>query len=106
MGNALKNLYPFIITAAVYLFLRATALNFQNTFNLYNEQNIYTDNFSVRLFTLFKVVTEYFSLLLWPNHLHMERSVDLAHSLFSHMVLVGAGLTLGSLVLGFVFYKK
>jgi len=106
LTNALKNLYPFIITAAVYLFLRATALNFQNTFNLYNEQNIYTDNFSVRLFTFFKVVTEYFSLLLWPNHLHMERSVDLAHSLFSPMVLVGAGLTLGSLVLAFVYYKK
>lgn len=87
--STIRHTYPFFLTTAVYALLRATTLNFQNTFNLYNEQNLYTSNFFVRLFTFFKVLATYFGLLLWPNHLHMERTVTLARSLLSWPVLLG-----------------
>lgn len=63
-----------IIIAGGYLWLRATVLNFQHSFNLYGTENVYTSSLVVRLFTFSKIVWTYFRLLLIPFPLYMERS--------------------------------
>lgn len=94
-----KAIWPFFILAGLYILLRATLLNFINTFNLYNEENIFTQNFHIRLFTFFRVLIVYFKLLLWPLNLHMERGVEIATSYFSLSVILGSLIFLGLLVL-------
>lgn len=101
-----KAILPFLILAGIYILLRATILNFANTFNLYNEKNIFTSNFYVRLFTFFRVLTIYFGLLFWPFNLHMERGVEIATSLFSPSVIFGGFIFLGLLALAFSQFKR
>ncbi|MBI4359264.1 MAG: tetratricopeptide repeat protein [Candidatus Nealsonbacteria bacterium] len=96
-----KKFWPFLALALIYFLLRATTLNFVNTFNLYNETNVFTANFLVRLLTFFRVLVIYFSLLFWPQNLHMERSVVLANSWSSPDVVLGAFLFFGLLALAF-----
>jgi len=98
--------WPFLVVAGLYLALRATVLNFNNTFNLYNEENIFTANFSVRLFTFFRILSVYFGLLFLPLDLHVERSVPLAASFFSPSVMGGAALCLGLLFLSVREYRR
>ncbi len=88
--NLANRLAPFAFTAIVYLILRATVLNFVNTFNFYNEDTDFTLNFHIRLLTFFRVLTTYFGLMLFPIDLHVERSVPQATSLFSLSVCCGA----------------
>jgi len=99
-------LLPFLILAGIYLYLRSTSLNFVNTFNFYNEANILTSHFLVRLFTFFRVMSVYFGLLFFPIDLHVERSVSLATSLFSASVLFGAALFFGLIILAFRKWKN
>ncbi len=87
--NILKFIWPYAIIAGVYLILRATVLNFQNSFNLYNAQNTFTSSILVRIFTFFKILTNYFSLLFYPHNQHMERSLPIATSFFNGPVLLG-----------------
>ncbi|NQV08346.1 hypothetical protein HQ529_00675 [Candidatus Woesearchaeota archaeon] len=73
---------PFLAIVVGYVMLRLTTLNFSNTLNFYNHQNIYSSNLGIRLLTLFKVLPEYFRILIWPTDLHMERSTPLVTSIF------------------------
>jgi len=81
-------------------------LNFINTFNLYTEENVFTENLHFRLFTFFKVLTIYFGLIFWPANLHMERSVEIATSLNSVSVIFGGIIFIGLLALAFKYFKK
>ncbi|MBI2268384.1 MAG: tetratricopeptide repeat protein [Candidatus Blackburnbacteria bacterium] len=99
-------LSPHILVASFYLLLRGTVLNFQNTFNIYEEQNEFTVNPIFRLFTFFRVVSMYIQTLFWPFGLHMEREVEIAKSLFAPDVLSGGILLLGSLILLLIFAWK
>ena len=101
-----KTIWPFFVLAGLYIWLRATVLNFENSFNLYNEKNAFTSNFHIRLFTFFRVLTIYFSLLFWPLNLHMERTVNIAFSLNSFSVIFGAFLSLTLIVFAFTKFKK
>lgn len=87
----------FLVIAGIYLWLRATHLNFVNTFNFYNEENLLTSHFYVRLFTFFHVLCIYFGLLFFPFDLHVERSVPLELSFFHWPVVLGA-LIFGGLI--------
>jgi len=98
--------WPFLVLAGVYILLRATVLNFINTFNLYTEENVFTENLHFRLFTFFKVLTIYFGLIFWPANLHMERSVEIATSLNSVSVIFGGIIFIGLLALAFKYFKK
>ncbi|MGC9069764.1 MAG: tetratricopeptide repeat protein [Elusimicrobiales bacterium] len=100
-----KAILPFLIIAGLYILLRATVLNFKNTFNLYNEENIFTSNFHIRLFTFFRVLTVYFRLLFLPFDLHMERSVEIATSLNSFSVIFGGLLFFGLLAVAFTQFR-
>ena len=93
--NLSFRLLPFFLMSAVYLFLRATVLNFQNTFNLYNEATFYTVHLSVRIFTFLKVLIIYFGLLFCPNNLHMERTIEIPASFLSAPVMLGAVVLIG-----------
>ena len=101
-----KAIWPFLILAAFYILLRATIFNFKNTFNLYDEENIFTSNFHIRLFTFFRILTVYFGLLFWPFNLHMERSVEIATSLNSFSVILGGLIFFGLLALAFTQLKR
>ncbi len=98
----LKQIWPMLVLAAGYLLLRATALNFQNTFNLYNQDNLFTSHLSVRIFTFFQTLATYFGLLFYPHDLHMERAVPLVTNFFSQPVLIG--FTLFVILLAFIIY--
>ncbi|MBI2607610.1 MAG: tetratricopeptide repeat protein [Candidatus Doudnabacteria bacterium] len=94
--------WPFFALFGVYTLLRATALNFQNTFNLYNEQNQFTSNFTTRLFTFFGVLTGYFSLLFFPVNLHFEKNIALQMSLLgSPETIIGALIAIALTILAF-----
>lgn len=95
-----RAVWPYLAMAGVYILLRATVLNFGSTFNLYNEQNLFTGNMTVRILTFFRILTVYLGLLFWPTGLHMERTVGIATNFFgSPDVLLGGSVAAGLLVL-------
>lgn len=69
-----------IIVAGGYLLLRATTLNFNNSFDFYNDASIYSQSLLVRLLTFCKIIFIYIKLLLFPYPLHMERDTALVTS--------------------------
>lgn len=85
---------PFLLLGICYMVLRAGPLNFQNTFNLYNEQNQFTESMWLRFLTFCKIISVYIGLLFWPQHLHMERSLALPHG-YSADILFGAAVLAG-----------
>jgi tetratricopeptide (TPR) repeat protein len=101
-----KAIWPFLALAGVYILLRATVLNFKNTFNLYDEENLFTSNFHIRLLTFFRILTVYFGLLFWPFNLHMERGIEIATSLNSFSVILGSLLFFSLLALAFSQFKR
>lgn len=99
-------IWPFLAVAGAYILLRATALNFINTFNLYNEENVFTSHLYVRLLTFFRTLTVYFGLMFWPVGLHMERSVEMATSIYSFSVISGALIFSSLIALAIALYKR
>ncbi len=101
LANKLRHmaiwLSPFIFLAMGYAGLRATVLNFNNTFNFYKESNLYTSNISVRLLTFFHTLQIYAGLLITPFDLRVERNLPWATTLFSLPVLTGTSIFLTSL---------
>jgi tetratricopeptide (TPR) repeat protein len=75
-----------IVVVGIYMLLRLTILNFSNVFNYYSVQNEYSTHLVIRLFTFAKVLWIYLGILLWPNPLHMERSVSIVTSFFAWQV--------------------
>ena len=102
----LQALWPFLAITGIYTLLRATVLNFQNTFNLYNEENLFTSNFHVRLLTFLKVLAIYFGLMFWPNNLHMERTTPYALNFSEPLVWVGSIILLILLYFAFGRAKR
>jgi tetratricopeptide (TPR) repeat protein len=106
-AELIKILGLFLIVAAVYIFLRATILNFGSTFNLYGTNaNLFSSNVGVRIITFFRIFTDYLGLLFWPARLHMERSVEWAAS-FAHLdVIFGVALFIAVLSLAIWKLRK
>lgn len=107
LKKIIKIIWPFLVLAGFYILLRATILNFQNTFNFYNqESNAFASHFYIRFFTFFRVLIVYLGLFFWPHNLHMERSVEIATSFFSLDVILGGFLFAGLLFLAFTQFKR
>lgn len=104
--TSVLRILSFASIGLFYIFLRATVLNFGDSFNLYGEPTPFTQNFHYRLFTFFRTLTVYFRLLFLPFNLHMERSVEIATSVSSLSVILGGVLFLGLLGIAFWFLKK
>lgn len=98
----LRDSWPFFLLLGGYALLRATTLNFSNTFNFYNTSNPLTSSFSARLLTFFSVLSGYFALLFVPANLHFEKDISVQTSLFAQPeTILGAllALTLTALAL-------
>jgi len=65
--NAALALLPFVLIAAIYLVLRGTVLNFQDTFNIYHAENVYTTSMAVRTSTFLSILPQYISLFFSHN---------------------------------------
>jgi tetratricopeptide (TPR) repeat protein len=102
--------YKFLIWYAfitiIYLCLRKTILNFDETFSVYKVSNIYTENISYRIFTYLASFTEYMKILMMPIQLHMERDFSVYTSFLSFSVASGALLVLILLIASLYLYKK
>ncbi len=70
---SVRKIVPYIGIIVFYFFLRLTILNFQNTLNFYNGDNIYTQNVLIRLNTFLNLIPHYIALLLYPHTLFIER---------------------------------
>ncbi|MEI6438026.1 MAG: tetratricopeptide repeat protein [Candidatus Omnitrophota bacterium] len=92
--RTLRNLWPFIITAAGYLLLRATVLNFANSFNFYKEPTAFTSHFGLRLTSFFQTLAAYTGLLFIPYDLRVERVIQPPAKLFTPDELFGAAIFL------------
>lgn len=66
-----------------YLVLRATVLNFQDSFNFYGDGSVYGDNLLIRLLTFSKIIWIYLQIFIFPYPLHMERNTELVTTLLS-----------------------
>jgi uncharacterized protein HemY len=97
MLNVLKAAWPFLLSAAGYILMRATILNINNSFNFYKEANTFTTNFGVRFLTFFKVLSMYAGLLFMPYDLRVERIIDPPKTFFYPDVMWG-GFLFGLLV--------
>lgn len=86
--------WPFFSVAAAYVGLRATVLNFADTFNLYGRATPFTEHFSYRLFTFLESLPIYAKILIFPYPLHAERTIPVAVSFFSPLVMGGALIVL------------
>ncbi|MCS7152093.1 MAG: tetratricopeptide repeat protein [Endomicrobia bacterium] len=99
----------FFITSLislVWLILRLTILNFQNTFNFYKIPNIYSQNLYVRIYTFLSNFLEYLKLLIIPYPLYMERQVTIFTSFTSTRVILGFIILVGIFIICIKSIKK
>lgn len=102
----LRAVWPFALIAVIYIILRATKLNFVNTFNFYNEDTPFTSNFWLRLINFFQVLQIYFGLLFWPFDLRVERLIEVPKTFFQPAVMFGGAIFTGLLAAAFYNWKK
>jgi len=99
-------LWPLLAFAVTYVILRATVLNFANSFNFYNQaSNAFTAHPSIRIMTFFKAMTQYTGFLFFPYQLRVERQLPWAQSLWEWDVIVG-GLIVAALLAAAFKYGK
>lgn len=105
LKNSIQKYWPILAIGSFYILLRATSLNFQNTFNLYDQPNLYADSLFIRIWTFLEIFPAYLGLIFWPFNLHMERSVPIATTLFAGPVFLGL-LFLGFFLWRFFYWAK
>ncbi len=91
--------WPCWVIAGIYLVLRAGPLDFWHGAGFYKEANAYTESIAVRAFTFFSTLPDYFSLMVHPTELHMERQTPFVTEFINAKVLTGFGIVLTSLAL-------
>lgn len=89
------------LLAGFYLYLRATLLNFGNSFNFYDANNAYSSSLIFRLLTFSKVLLTYFKLLIIPYPLHMERDTAVIDQWFNPWTISALLIIFGTLFYGF-----
>ncbi|MDA1079076.1 MAG: tetratricopeptide repeat protein [bacterium] len=94
------------VIAGVYLWLRGSVLNFDNSYNFYSNASLYGSSIVVRLLTFSKVIWIYFQLLLAPFPLHMERDIELVTTLRSIFPWATLALVTALSWLGWREYKN
>jgi len=105
-GIILRALWPFIVIALTYIALRATTLNFLNSFNFYNEETEFTSHYHLRLLNFFHVLQIYTGLLIIPYDLRVERIIEIPRTLFEPAVAFGGAVFAGLIALAAVNWKK
>ncbi|MBU1038909.1 tetratricopeptide repeat protein [Patescibacteria group bacterium] len=106
LKQVLKNTWLYWLIIVFYLYLRATVLNFQDTFNIYGQASVYTESLAIRLWTWLSVWPQYLKLFFVPVGLHMERLVDIKISWLAGDVLLGIGLVILLAVIMVVSWRR
>jgi hypothetical protein len=96
----------FVSINVIYLALRITVLNFVNSLNFFNAENVFTQNFHYRLFTYFTTLSKGLSLWIWPYDLHHERHWEVYATFFHPLVITGLVLILTIIGVGIFGWKK
>jgi len=104
--KAFINTLPFIGISAIYGLLRLTVLNFQNTLNFYQQQNIYSEHLAYRIYTFFHAFMVYIQLAFWPVGLHMDRDIPVSINITDLWTWLGMLIILGLAGLLIVFYRR
>ena len=100
------SVWPYLVLALIYVYLRGHILNFNNSFNFYNETNAFTSSILVRIGTFFKAMVQYAGLLFCPYELRVERQLPWAKSPLELDVLGGGILVAVMLACAFYYWKK
>lgn len=100
------NTLPFFILALVYIFLRLTILNFLNTLNFYSENNLYSTDIFIRIFTFAGVFIEYLGMIIFPKDLIIERNASVVNSPIDLRVILFIFLVMTVTFLGVGKYGK
>ncbi|MBF0386972.1 MAG: tetratricopeptide repeat protein [Candidatus Omnitrophica bacterium] len=103
--RTLRNLWPFIGTAIGYLALRATVLNFANSFNFYKEPTAFTSHLELRIVSFLQTLAAYTGLLFIPYDLRVERVIQPSPNLFTPDVFFGGAVFL-LLTFTIIYYWK
>lgn len=102
----LRAIWPFAAIAVIYILLRATKLNFVNTFNFYNEETEFTSSPWLRLINFFQVLQIYFGLIFCPYDLRVERILEVPKTFFQPAVAFGGAVFTGLITAAFYNWKK
>lgn len=97
---------PFIGISAIYGILRLSVLNFQNTLNFYQQQNIYSEHLSYRLYTFFHALIVYLRLAFWPVGLHMDRDIPVSIHVWDAWTWLGMLIMVLVIVWLFILYRR
>lgn len=89
----------FGVVSGIYLYLRGTILNFGGTFNIYQEENEFTQHPEYRLLTFWKVLSLFIGVLIVPIGLHMDRLITIEKGFTNPLVVIGGGLMVLSIIL-------
>jgi tetratricopeptide (TPR) repeat protein len=101
------SIWSFIVTAVIYVALRATVLNFNNSFNFYKDNsNAFSTHISIRLLTFFKVMVQYVGFLFFPFDHRVERAFAYAQSPFEWDVIAGGLLVGFMLFCAFKYWRE
>ena len=107
LKQGLSKTWPYFAIVLIYGILRLTSLNFANTLNFYSQQNVYSENLYVRMFTFLPILWEYLKLLIVPVGLHMERGAKVYTSLWQWPVWIAVlSVASGIWYLIYRFYKN
>ena len=85
----IKKLAPLFVIMAAYVVLRLTVLDFSATVGDNLPKPFFYVPLWIRFCTFLKALPVYFSILLWPFGLHMERQMSLAYSIFDPQAFAG-----------------
>jgi tetratricopeptide (TPR) repeat protein len=106
----IKELLPlhiwFWLIASIYIILRLTLLNFSNTLNFYSQANVFTQNFSFRLYTFFTILTRGLIIIFLPIGLHPEKSWPVFTSILAPQVFASFLILILIIVLAIIAWKK
>jgi tetratricopeptide (TPR) repeat protein len=84
--------WPLWLITAAYLIARGTVLDLDQTYQFYQEKNVYTDSILVRFYTFLATLPDYFQLLFAPSNLHMERQTSVYIAFDHPKVMMGAAI--------------
>lgn len=90
LAQAFKIHAPYWIVAGAYMLARMTMLNFDNSFNFYDKENVLTQNLSYRIYTSLTTLAYSIKLFFLPTGLHPERHWSVYTQFLSAPVFLSA----------------
>jgi len=90
-------LLAFLYGTALFAFIQTGDFSMQDT-QVAGYSDAYGHNVTNRILTFFATLPFYFSLIIWPSNLHMERSFDVFTTFDALPVLIGMAICVGILL--------